>query len=78
MQVNSISRHEEVLPKPNSIVTRKVERVLPNQPLQLTAGTAVFNNVFWFAADVGLSNGFRQTPAATELGSLGDEGIPYK
>jgi len=30
-------------------------------------------NVFWFVAGFGLSNVIRQTPAATELGSLGRE-----
>jgi hypothetical protein len=41
---------------------------MPNQSLQLTAGSVVFNNVFGFATGFGLSDGFRRTPAATELG----------
>ena len=43
----------------------------PNQPLQLTAGPAVFINVYGIATGFGLSDGFRQTPTAPELESLG-------
>jgi hypothetical protein len=44
---------------------------MPNKALQLTARICGFNNVSGVVAGFGLSDGFRQTPAATELGSLG-------
>ncbi len=44
----------------------------PNKLLQLTAGLLGFNNVFGVVVGFGLLDAFRQTPAATELGSLGD------
>jgi len=42
--------------------------------LQLTAGIFGFNNVFGFVVGFGLSDVFRQTPAATELLSLDGAG----
>ena len=41
--------------------------IMPNQALQLTAGISGFLNVNWQTAGFGLSDVFRQTPAATEL-----------
>jgi hypothetical protein len=43
---------------------------LPNKLLQLTAGSSGSINVFGVAVGLGLSNGLRQNPAATEPGSL--------
>ena len=45
----------------------------PNQSLQATAGSCGFINVFGVVAGFGLSDVFRQTPTAPELGSLGGE-----
>ena len=49
-------------------VQNPTNRILPNPPLQLTAGSFCFYNVFGVVVGFGLSDGFRQTPAATELG----------
>jgi len=43
----------------------------PNQSLQATVGSCGFWPVFGFRVGFGGSNGFRQTPTAPELGSLG-------
>ena len=43
---------------------------LPNKPLQLTEGNCGFMDVVGVVAGLGLSDGFRQPPAATELLSL--------
>lgn len=52
--------------------THETGSVKPNQPLQLTAGGFGVYNVFRVGTGFGLSNGFRQTLAATELFSLGE------
>ncbi len=43
----------------------------PNESLQATVGSAVFEKFSGFAVGLGLSDGFRQIPTAPELGSLG-------
>jgi len=60
--------------KPEYASVKRAE-IDPNQSLQLTAGNCGFNNVRWVATGFGLSDAFRQTPAATELWSLGGYGM---
>jgi len=55
----------------NNIDNPPCQRIDPNQSLQATGGDLRFNNVCGVSVGFGLSDVFRQTPAAPELGLLG-------